>query len=387
MPRLLKLKSAARDSRPVDGLTHDFYRYPARFTPTFAATAISCYSARGDLVFDPFMGGGTTIVEAMVAGRRAIGTDKNSLAIFITRVKSTPLNSPERSAVNNWAELCVAKMTYRFPRHEIDELLADDRTLNLVLPRARAIKKAIGIALYQLHELPTSRSQDFARAIVLRTSQWALDNRKRITSMDEFRCKFQFLAASMLHAIDAYGQSMRRSGAKLTDRLLVETSAEDVCSIACLAACQGKVDLVVASPPYPGIHVLYHRWQVDGRKESPAPYWITDCQDGHGTAFYTFGDRRRQNMSAYFSTLRSSYVAIRKMMRMGAYCVQMVAFSDKSIQLPRYLRTMESAGFTEVRDADGKQRIWRDVPNRRWHAMAKGQTPASREVVLVHRAT
>ena len=34
--------------------------------------------------------------------------------------------------------------------------------------------------------------------------------------------------------------------------------------------------LVVTSPPYPGVHVLYHRWQVDGRKEAPLPFMIAN---------------------------------------------------------------------------------------------------------------
>jgi hypothetical protein len=29
--------------------------------------------------------------------------------------------------------------------------------------------------------------------------------------------------------------------------------------------------LVLTSPRYAGVHVLYHRWQVDGRKEAPLP--------------------------------------------------------------------------------------------------------------------
>ena len=387
MPSLLRLKSAAQDSRPIEGLTHNFYRYPARFTPVFARAAIRGFSSPGDLVLDPFMGGGTTVVEAMACRRRIIGTDRNSLALFVTRVKTSPLNSVETRAVERWAEACAAKMTYRYPRHEIEDLLTDDRTLNLELPRARVIKKAIGIALSQLDELPSKRANDFARAVLLRTSQWALDNRKRLTSIDEFRTRFQVFTTSMLVSIQAYGEQLKHVGTRLTDRILAETSAEDLCSAAGLRALRGGVDLVVASPPYPGIHVLYHRWQVDGRRESPAPYWISDCQDGHGTAFYTFGDRRRTNMSIYFSTLQASFTAVREMMRPGGYCVQMVAFSDKSVQLPRYLRSMESAGFNEVRDPGGKRRIWRDVPNRRWHAMSKGDTPASREVVLVHRAT
>ena len=40
--------------------------------------------------------------------------------------------------------------------------------------------------------------------------------------------------------------------------------------------------LVVTSPPYPGVHVLYHRWQVDGRKEAPLPFMIANKLDGAG---------------------------------------------------------------------------------------------------------
>src|SRR5262245_15382162 len=50
--------------------------------------------------------------------------------------------------------------------------------------------------------------------------------------------------------------------------------------------------LIVTSPPYPGIHVLYHRWQVDGGKESPLPFLIANKLDGAGSSCYTMGDRR-----------------------------------------------------------------------------------------------
>jgi len=34
------LIAAARDQAPVTGLTHNFYRYPARFSPRFVRAAI-----------------------------------------------------------------------------------------------------------------------------------------------------------------------------------------------------------------------------------------------------------------------------------------------------------------------------------------------------------
>jgi len=83
------LAKSALDRKPVTGLTHNFYRYPARFSPSFASTAVQLFSKPGDLILDPYMGGGTTIIEAMVAGRRVIGADLNSLAVFVSVVVFT----------------------------------------------------------------------------------------------------------------------------------------------------------------------------------------------------------------------------------------------------------------------------------------------------------
>ncbi len=76
------LQQAALDRSPVKGLTHNFYRYPARFSPLFAAAAIERFSSPGDVVLDPYMGGGTSVVEAFVSGRKAVGNDLNELSAF-----------------------------------------------------------------------------------------------------------------------------------------------------------------------------------------------------------------------------------------------------------------------------------------------------------------
>ena len=88
----------------VVGLTHDFYRYPARFPPQFTRAVIKAFTAPGDLVLDPFMGGGTTIVEAKALGRHAIGTDISKLATFVSRTKSTVLSENDHSVVTDWFE-------------------------------------------------------------------------------------------------------------------------------------------------------------------------------------------------------------------------------------------------------------------------------------------
>jgi len=44
--------------------------------------------------------------------------------------------------------------------------------------------------------------------------------------------------------------------------------------------------LVVTSPPYPGVHVVYHRWQItDGKKLSSPVFGLANQRDGAGEAF------------------------------------------------------------------------------------------------------
>ncbi len=53
-------------------------RHPARMLPAIAAHAIETYTEPGELVFDPMAGIGTTLVEAVYAGRDALGVEYES---------------------------------------------------------------------------------------------------------------------------------------------------------------------------------------------------------------------------------------------------------------------------------------------------------------------
>ncbi|MEU2610703.1 DNA methyltransferase [Micromonospora sp. NPDC007271] len=53
-------------------------KHPARMLPAIAAHAVHAYTQPGDLVLDPMCGIGTTLVEAIHAGRDAIGVEYES---------------------------------------------------------------------------------------------------------------------------------------------------------------------------------------------------------------------------------------------------------------------------------------------------------------------
>jgi hypothetical protein len=102
--RATEFIAGARDTEPVRGLTHGFYKYPARFSPAFARAAIKALTRPGDLVLDPHVGGGTSLVEALAAGRHAIGVDISALAGFVATAKTTILSDAELDRLGSWSK-------------------------------------------------------------------------------------------------------------------------------------------------------------------------------------------------------------------------------------------------------------------------------------------
>ena len=383
----LALVVGARNPEPVRGLTHGFYKYPARFSPSFVRAAIETFTQPGDLVLDNHVGGGTTLVEALALGRDAIGVDISPLAEFVATAKTTLYDEAELDRLAAWAGR-VAKAVHM---HKASIYFADYGDLgyykHLDNPSRWRLRKAIEQSIASAMRLRSERLESFGRCAVLRTAQWALDGRRTLPRVDEFRNMLTEIAIEMVAgarqlrvAAERYNSPpmihvLNRSAAGLEDdHRLVRSPAPR---------------LILTSPPYPGVHVLYHRWQVDGRKEAPLPFLIANKLDGAGSSYYTMGDRKYPQLKTYFDNIRATMASVVALADENTIVVQMVAFSDLSWQLERYLETMEEAGLSEVflpalrGKADG--RLWRSVPNRRWYSDQRGETPGSQEVVLIHR--
>jgi len=73
--------------------THCFHSYPAMMIPQVARRIIEIYGENATLLFDPYCGTGTSLVEANLKGINAIGTDLNPLARLIAQAKTTKIDS------------------------------------------------------------------------------------------------------------------------------------------------------------------------------------------------------------------------------------------------------------------------------------------------------
>jgi hypothetical protein len=381
-----RLISGARDVEPVRGLTHDFYKYPARFSPAFARAAIEIFTKAGDLILDPHVGGGTSLVEALASGREAVGVDINPLAEFVARVKCIVFSKTELDTLEAWAARASGLIDIHRRSAEFTGYAELGYYKHLDHPLRWRLRKGIEQALARAIRLGTPRLEAFGRCAVLRTAQWALDGTRRYTSIDDFRTSLGEIATQMVQGARELRAAVRENGRNPVS--VLQRSAAGLENDECLVK-MGAPRLILTSPPYPGVHVLYHRWQVDGRKEAPLPFMIANKLDGAGSSYYTMGDRKYPELRTYFENIKATMSSVAALANRRTTIVQMLAFSEPRWQLPRYLETMEDAGLIEVflpvlrKEADG--RLWRDVPSRRWYSQQRGETPGSQEVVLIHQ--
>lgn len=71
--------------------SHDFHAFPAKFPPQLPRLFIEGLTHPGDVVLDPMMGSGTTVVEAFLGERHAVGSDIDPMAVRLCQTKTTPL--------------------------------------------------------------------------------------------------------------------------------------------------------------------------------------------------------------------------------------------------------------------------------------------------------
>lgn len=92
--RMIILAAFSKDDEPADSVWNRFIRG---------------YNLQGKLILDPFMGGGTTLVEALRLGCNVIGIDINPVAWFVTKKEIEPIDLDALDAVMKELEERVGK--------------------------------------------------------------------------------------------------------------------------------------------------------------------------------------------------------------------------------------------------------------------------------------
>lgn len=248
-------------------LSHDVHPYPAKFIPQIAGHLIAKLSVRGEVVLDPFGGSGTTALEAVRLGRRAISVDANPLGGLIGRVKTARLDESAQNELRALAASLRARLSdwpdspdiwleefsaYVPPIPNLDKWFAPWSQVELALIRC-AIKRLIDPVATDVASLALSRTvlkasyQESETRYV--AAQREIDPRSSVT-------RFLRELALVLGRVERTADEVQYGIANFVTADARNLNEEDIAD--------DSVDLVVTSPPYGNAndYHLYHRFRL-----------------------------------------------------------------------------------------------------------------------------
>lgn len=376
-----KIRFAAEDSAHACGLTHPLYRYPASMSPALARELILNLTKPGDTILDPFCGGGTTAIESLSNGRKVICSDINPLAGFVTIAKAWPLKESSLAILEEWFTNSVERLK-RMEDVRIIPLLT--RTGKQYSPQTHGLLLTLRDLAARIPGTPVRR---IALLITLQVGKLCFDCRELPPSPNVLITKLVTVYNKAIQSIKSYSSECYKwqINKKLSDSFKIYN-----CSIhdlpLRLMKSEKKITLLLTSPPYPGIHVLYNRWQIHGRGETDLPYNLLHLHDGQSASFYTFGDRKEENNKAFFWQIGRAFQNLKSVLEKSTLLAQVISFPDPKRQLCQYRKLMDEAGYKEILlDRTDQNIIQREIPNRRWYTKSTDKVTSAREYIIIHK--
>ena len=240
-------------SNAVQDALSGVHPYPARFIPDIPRELIRVLGCnKNSVVFDPFCGSGTTLIEAQRAGYDAVGVDLNPIACLISRVKvnclpedflciaSNVLDSA-KEAYNGCVEVPVIPNLNHWFKVDIQKALSSILQ-QIALQLDTTIRDALRLALSSIIVRVSNQESD--------TRYAAVDN--NYVANDVFNGFYN--ACKKLYY--AKRENVISSGlVKIINRDILKVTSTDV---------DKNVGLVITSPPYPNAYEywLYHKYRM-----------------------------------------------------------------------------------------------------------------------------
>lgn len=231
--------------------SHNFHAFAAKFPPQLPRFFIEGLTKPGAVVLDPMMGSGTTIVEAFLAGRDAIGFDLDPLAIRICRVKVTPLMLDRLHAVGHSLMAAASRLIGSAKVERELTKRFDEPTKKFIdhwfLPATQRELLALVLAIEAVTEPDLRRFFELCLSSIIITKSGGVSMARDLAHSRPHLDKTK----KPKNALEQYKKRLSKSLKNLTE---LNKGTSDVfiqaADARAMALANNSVDLIVTSPPY-----------------------------------------------------------------------------------------------------------------------------------------
>lgn len=232
--------------------THCFHSYPAMMIPQVARRIIENFGKKAQILFDPYCGTGTSLVEANLKGIDSIGTDLNPLARLIAMAKTTKIDiqvldlflhdfvnyffsinfQPEKIKVNTIPD--VKNIDFWFSKN-------DQQNLAILLNYINKIKDEPIKYFFKVAYSETVRESSFVKLGEFKLVR--NKNFNEIKESDVFGIMIKKLSRNKKGLIEFQNESKNNARTYVYDFNTVNNIPKDILK-------ENSADIVVTSPPY-----------------------------------------------------------------------------------------------------------------------------------------
>ena len=390
-------------------VSHGLHPYPAMMIPQIAHRLTDIYGSKGGLLFDPYCGSGTALLEGMLAGMAAIGTDLNPLARLIARVKTRPVSI---------AALDRAIVRFRgtggaFPDAPVPPVPNIDYWFSAPVQRDLA---AIRQHIDGIHNAAVADAFRAAFSLTVRKVSWARNSEFKLHRIPACQIAKHNpdTRGLMGEALNKVRQSLQALGHAVGANYALPAVHDfnTVSGVPSLILAAGSVNLVVTSPPYGDSRTtvaygqfsrLSSQWlgyadanRVDnilmgGGRVDTAKKFGFDKLDRVIAAIADIDERRACEVAAFFADYRASIGHVAASMQKGGYACYVVG--NRTVKGYRVPTAESTAAFFDEHGFETAAICNRDIPNKRMPSVNSpsnvpgevGKTMTAEQIVICRK--